>query len=206
MCSRSGYGGLILSLRSHPDDDSDDFRVLSLCQCHPQGVDAALPGADSCTEGGAGSGPFRPGANGGDAPDRSGMGGKQRLCPLRPGSWRLAAERAKGTDDRMTSWRLALSLLWAIVTLVWIFPVPCAWLWRAIRDPRQGPHFCERYARWLIIKRFLFICSGISLGVGVIWREYYLRFIIITLVVHLLFLVCWSGFYKDFDKRRREKA
>ena len=106
----------------------------------------------------------------------------------------------------MMSWRLALSLLWAIVTLVWIFPVPCAWLWRAIRDPRQGPHFCERYARWLIIKRFLFICSGISLGVGVIWREYYLRFMIITLVVHLLFLACGSGFYKDFDKQRCEKA
>ena len=106
----------------------------------------------------------------------------------------------------MTSRCLVLSLLWVIITLVWMFPVPCAWLWRAFRSPWQGPRFCEHYDRWLIIKRFVFICSGLSLGIGVIWWDYYLRFIVVTLVMHLLFLVCGSGFYKDFDERRRRAS
>lgn len=89
----------------------------------------------------------------------------------------------------MMSRRLALSLLWVIVTLVWMLPVSCTWLRRASQSNRRSPSIFESDAWCHTIQLVLHTCSGVLLGLGVTWDEYTFWFIVGALAIHLpLFL------------------
>ena len=66
----------------------------------------------------------------------------------------------------MMSRRLLLSLLWVIVTLAWMLPVPCTRLRRAVQSTRRSPSTFERDAWCHTIQLVLHTCSGVLLGLG----------------------------------------
>lgn len=113
----------------------------------------------------------------------------------------LAVEKRDGACYGMTSLRFVSGVVWLTAASAWMLFVPCARLRRSKRFERRDS---DRLARKDTIRSIEYACSGILLGLGFLWWEYFLFFrwgIMLALWLAVM-LRLGLGALKSKDKER----